>query len=458
MQAASLSVHRAGERVASSHPAASSMPSHPIHDSPRLIAQRQALQAAFGPSAFQLADDDEAGEAREPTTQEKIEEHLEDMQLILDEVAEDQLEDKARGADKHYLANRMERLRADVEDIFRQYSSRRVHGERWLQRLLRRIEHRDLLPLLESTVDEMRDLPWDPITRNSIELPTEGTLQEKLNDLFAQAAAEGAYGIPFGVFRDWVIDADETERADAAADKRLQARMQDYIRRGEYPMFRYYLGVHDAPEGGAGPHGDVDARARELDTQIQSVLGEYAFGAAARGMTIEGRVIVLGGENWHSAVRAYFPNQGGADRESINGFTQDGIIYLNADKGDPGTLIHEGVHQHAPDDFGESFGNKLNEGVTEYFARKVCARLAIARKSYAEEFAVASKFIAALGEETVARAYFQGQAGAITDALIARWSRRATLESAYEKLHELRGLPDLEWDEQQALLARLGIG
>lgn len=438
--------------------AASSIPRHPIHESPRLLAQRQALQAAFGPAAFQLADDDEAGEAREPTTQEKIQERLEDMQLILDEVAEDQLEDKARAADKHYLANRMEHLRSEVEGIFRQYSSRREHGERWLQRLLRRIAHRDLFPLLESTLDEMRALPWDPITGNGIVLPDEGTLQEKLNDLFGQANDKGAYGIPFGVFRDWVIEADETECADVAADNRLQARMQDYIRRGEYPMFRYYLGVHDTPEGGAGPHGDVEARAGELDGHIQAVLGEYAFGAAARGLTIEDRVIVLAGENWHSAVRAYFPNQGGADRESINGFTQDGIIYLNADKGDPGTLIHEGVHQHAPDDFGANFGNKLNEGVTEYFARKVCARLAIPRKSYAEEFAAASKFIAALGEETVARAYFQGQVTVLTDALIARWSRRATLDSAYEKLHELRGLPDLEWEEQQALLARLGIG
>ncbi|MES2937672.1 MAG: hypothetical protein V4864_08310 [Pseudomonadota bacterium] len=431
-----------------------------LAQSPLMVAQRARLLASFGASAVQrLGEDGDAEDGEAPaTTREKVESDLARAQVLLEEVAEDRLEENARANDRHYLANRMEGLRAEMQEIFRDYAARRDHGERWLTRMLRRIRRRDLLPLLESTVDEMKAVPWSVVAENGLVLPHDGTLLEKLEDLFAQAEENGAYGIPFALLRDWVSDADETECAAVAADADLLARMRDHLRRGEYPMFRYYLGVHDAPRAAAAPHGDVDERAPEIDTEIEDELGAYVFAAAARGLTLEHRVLVLGGDDWHAAVRAYFPNQGASDRESISGFTQNGVVYLNADKGDAGTLIHEGIHQHAPDDFVGAFGNKLNEGVTEYFARKVCARLGIPRKSYADEVSVATAFIAKVGEPLVASAYFQGLVGTLTDALQARWNRAGSLEDTAAKLRRLRGMIDLEWDAQQALLTALGIG
>ncbi len=429
-----------------------------LAQSPLMVAQRARLRASFGPAAVQrLGEDEEDGEEG-LTTRQKVESDLHDAQVLLDEIEEDRLEENARANGKPYLANRVEGLRAEMREIFRMYAERRDHGERWLTRLLRRIRRRDLLPLMESTLQEMKALPWSVVAENGLVPLQEGTLQDKLGDLFAQAQAEDAYGIPFAVIRDWVEDADDAERAAVAADGDLLQRMREHLRRGEYPMFRYYLGVHDAPEGANNPHGDVDVRAPQIDADIEDELGAYVFAAAARGLTLENRVLVLGGGDWHAAVRAYFPNQGASDRESISGFTQNGVIYLNADKGDAGTLVHEGIHQHAPDDFVGNFGNKLNEGVTEYFARKVCARLGILRKSYLDELSVATAFIGAVGEPLVASAYFQGLVGALTDALVARWSRQGGLDAAYGKLQRLRGMIDLEWDAQQALLSALGIG
>jgi hypothetical protein len=71
-------------------------------------------------------------------------------------------------------------------------------------------------------------------------------------------------------------------------------------------------------------------------------------------------------------------------------------------------MIHEGIHAYAPDDFLRKYGVDLNEGVTEYFTRKITRGLGIERRQYDDENLAARKVVREKGEPAVLAAYFKG--------------------------------------------------
>ena len=95
-------------------------------------------------------------------------------------------------------------------------------------------------------------------------------------------------------------------------------------------------------------------------------------------------------------------------------------IWIHKDRGGPGTAIHEGFHKYASpvlrdtliNDF-HGGGNdvcNLDEGLTEYFTRKVIATgdLGFPRSSYPSQHTAVTKLLTKVSEATLAKAYFDG--------------------------------------------------
>jgi hypothetical protein len=105
-------------------------------------------------------------------------------------------------------------------------------------------------------------------------------------------------------------------------------------------------------------------------------------------------------------------------------------VFVNKDRGNAGTAIHEACHMWG--DPGRPINgicHNLNEGITEYFARKICSSLTppIARTVYAKEFNIANKLVRTIGEDVVGAAFFDGLVGAMSAAFgAARWTNFIT--------------------------------
>lgn len=83
--------------------------------------------------------------------------------------------------------------------------------------------------------------------------------------------------------------------------------------------------------------------------------------------------------------------QAAAQALFVSGFTDldTGVVRLNRDRGDPGTLAQQALHLRSSRTFVESVHRKVNEGITEFFTRRVCAAAQVARgtDSYPQEHA-----------------------------------------------------------------------
>lgn len=103
------------------------------------------------------------------------------------------------------------------------------------------------------------------------------------------------------------------------------------------------------------------------------------------------------------------------DIDSIYGESYNKKIFVNKDKDYAGTLYHEDIHHYSSENFRKEFGRykgvKVNEGATEYFTRQVTD--ANRAGHYDMETKVAEKVAKGVGDDTLKKAYFQGDAASI---------------------------------------------
>ena len=108
--------------------------------------------------------------------------------------------------------------------------------------------------------------------------------------------------------------------------------------------------------------------------------------------------------------------------KNLNGFVDsEGRVWIHHDRGDVGTMIHEGLHKHS-DEALIGISQPLNEGVTEYFTRKVCAALTppfTGRTPYTDNYATTVQLVALVGEDVVAPAYFDGAVDGLESAFVS---------------------------------------
>jgi hypothetical protein len=109
-----------------------------------------------------------------------------------------------------------------------------------------------------------------------------------------------------------------------------------------------------------------------------------------------------------------------ARSKNVNAFADKGEIHLHESRGEPGTAIHESMHLFS-DAYTKKMGYNANEGTTEYFTRKLCAELKIARGTfYPSQLASVEKLVTTVGEDVVAAAYFQDKLAELETALDAK--------------------------------------
>lgn len=176
-------------------------------------------------------------------------------------------------------------------------------------------------------------------------------------------------------------------------------------------------------EGGASHTSASDA-----DSSIRAHLAAYVGDAVTAGRQIEGQVGVVGGTDWDRAGIAHYGEAtwNGGKSTSINAFVDShGRVWIHKDRGNAGTMIHEAVHKYS-DRAMIGVSQPLNEGVTEYFTRVVCAALAppiAGRGNYQSNYDCVVALVALVSEATVASAYFDGDIDGLETAFVAAKSQ-----------------------------------
>jgi hypothetical protein len=99
-----------------------------------------------------------------------------------------------------------------------------------------------------------------------------------------------------------------------------------------------------------------------------------------------------------------------------------GEIHIRKDRSDLGTQIHEGMHLFADDRWRRKMNYNVNEGVTEYFTRKVGPEVDVHRDdaSFLREYTSATHLVNAATEAVVQAAYFDGDLAGLKKAVDAR--------------------------------------
>ncbi len=155
-------------------------------------------------------------------------------------------------------------------------------------------------------------------------------------------------------------------------------------------------------------------RADKADQHIRKYLEPYVGEAVKAGKKVEGQVAVVDGKDWKDAYDREFGNDGLED--STNAFVdKQGLIWVHKTRGNAGTIIHEGVHKYSTGDFLSEVGFEFNEGITEYFTRKITKELKYDRGNYQNNFEFSEKFAAYVGEAKLASGYFDGAWVAVKD-------------------------------------------
>jgi hypothetical protein len=173
------------------------------------------------------------------------------------------------------------------------------------------------------------------------------------------------------------------------------------------------------------PGAIAHTKAKDADAAISLHLGELVKDARGDGRQIAGMVAVVGDDDFNLAGVNHY----GADvwaTKSLAGFVDsDGRVWIHKDSGNAGTMIHEGLHKWSKDDVLD-ISQPLNEGVTEYFTRKVCTALTppiTGRTNYQANFTVTTSLVGLVGETTTAAAYFDGDTDGLEAAYVNQKSQ-----------------------------------
>ncbi len=170
--------------------------------------------------------------------------------------------------------------------------------------------------------------------------------------------------------------------------------------------------------------GAVDHKAGpEVDALIAKHLKNFVQNNLETRGKITGRIAVLGPEDWDVIGKEDYGAQWVTKKNTLNAFVDRSSdpprVFVNQDRGNAGTAIHEACHMwgHSTRPI-NAVSHDLNEGVTEYFARKVCNALTpvIPRTVYGNQFKVANKLVALIGEDKVSEAFFDGTVASMSIA------------------------------------------
>jgi hypothetical protein len=111
-------------------------------------------------------------------------------------------------------------------------------------------------------------------------------------------------------------------------------------------------------------------------------------------------------------------------REGVRAFQDEdgGEVHIRKERSDLGTQLHEGMHLFADDRWRKRMGYNVNEGVTEFFTRKLGPEVQVERddSSFLRQFTSVTHLVIVAGEPAVASAYFDGDVAGLKAAVDGR--------------------------------------
>jgi len=213
------------------------------------------------------------------------------------------------------------------------------------------------------------------------------------------------------------------------SDAALMTKAETKIGKDPYLTFATKLGMHhptttkELYEG-----GKEHTPAAKADEIIRDKLDSYVAEAVTAGKKIEGYVAVVASADWDRAGIAHYgkdvwdtgPPPKTPKKDAINGFVDStGRVWVERNSGNPGTIIHEGIHKYSNGATLSQLGFYINEGITEYFTRVICKDLDVDRGNYDSQYAVVKKLVANVASEDIlAKAYFDGDIDGLKAAFI----------------------------------------
>jgi hypothetical protein len=224
------------------------------------------------------------------------------------------------------------------------------------------------------------------------------------------------------------------EKASVATDAALMAKGRVHLGDLHYMSLLAAVDTNvqkTEPDGAKVKHHLTGA---EADTFITTNIKDYPHlkpfiqAASDAGKKGEGYVASVSPADWAIVFGVEVPGVTDAFQKTVNAFTStkndDMPAILHADRGTPSTAIHESMHRYAPLTVLTTLGFNFNEGVTEYFTRKLTDQNAkpakdngTERTNYQAQITFVRDMLWILGtsqidrETVLAQIYFDGNTG-----------------------------------------------
>ena len=227
---------------------------------------------------------------------------------------------------------------------------------------------------------------------------------------------------------DPLINAATTAEKKAVwSDEALLTRAEGALGKDPYLTFATRIGMNQPPTtielGEGGKEHTAPAKADEI---IRDKMSAYVTEAVKKGRKIEGQIGIVAGTDWDRAGVAHYGEQvwhratPTPKKNAINGFVDgSGRVWVERNSGNPGTVIHEGLHKYSDGAVLSTMGFNTNEGMTEYFTRLICADLGITRGNYANNHDLVTTLATTVTtKEVIASSYFDGKIDDLKNAFI----------------------------------------
>ncbi len=111
-------------------------------------------------------------------------------------------------------------------------------------------------------------------------------------------------------------------------------------------------------------------------------------------------------------------------KEGVRAFQDEdrGEIHIRKERADLGTQLHEALHLFSSDKWKRKMEYNANEGVTEYFTRKLGPEVGVERDdgSFLKQYTSVTHLVDTAGEPAVRSAYFEGEIGGLQTAVDAK--------------------------------------
>ena len=180
----------------------------------------------------------------------------------------------------------------------------------------------------------------------------------------------------------------------------------------------------------SGPITHTTGAALDTYTSGSTAIGAYVRTQIAAGRIATGHVHFLGGPDFRTRFLEYAQRHGMSETDAramepgVEAYQDGTEVWVNQNRGEPATVIHEGMHLYESNQYDGQLGFNVSEGTTEWFMQMVVAEqsLSVVHPAYVQEVAAVRRMAAKGGNAAVMDAYFNGNIAGLRTAVDAATS------------------------------------